>query len=129
MQIPEKNQNEDYEFVNHASRTPKKKISPITLGLLFIAGGFVCSYFFIYQKLQQMAEHSASVSYSMKAMMLGPMLLIFGLYYAVIRPDDLNPVSPRDKKWLYIFVGIFIVAMIALYEWFKTIARGHGYSL
>ncbi|RQO67721.1 hypothetical protein DBR43_24705 [Pedobacter sp. KBW06] len=129
MQIPEKNQNEDYEFVNHASRTPKKKISPVALGLIFIAAGLVCSYFFIYQKLQQMAEHSASISYSKKAMILGPMLLIFGLYYAVIRPDDLNVMSPRDKKWLYLFVAVFIVAMIALYEWFKTIASGYGYSL
>lgn len=129
MQIPENNPNSDYEFVNHSSRTPKKKVSPVLLGLLFIAGGLVCSYFFIYQKLQQMAEHATSISYSMKAMMLGPVLLIFGLYYALIRPSDINPQSPRDKKWLYIFIGIFIVAMIVLYEWFKTEAQGYGYSL
>ncbi|SHG97775.1 hypothetical protein [Pedobacter caeni] len=128
MQIPANNPNEDYEFVNHNSRKPKKAISPLLIGVLFIAAGLLSSYFFIYQKLQQMAEHAPSVSYSVKTMMLGPVLLIFGLYYVLVRPSDLNAQSPRDKKWLYIFIGIFIVAMIILHEWFKAQANGYGYN-
>lgn len=129
MQLPEQNPNKDYEFINHNSRKQKKKISPVLAGLLLIAGGAVLSYFFIYQKLQQMAAHEPSISYSLKMIMLGPMLLIFGLYYILVRPADVNQQSARDKKWLYVFIGIFIVGMIVLYQWFSSMARGYGYSL
>jgi len=129
MQLPEQNPNKDYEFVNHNSRKPKKAISPLMLGLIFIACGAVASYFFIYQKLKEMEAHADAISYSMKLLMVGPMLVIFGLYFVLVKPSDINAQSPRDKKWLYLFVGIFIVAMIILYQWFSKMAEGYGYSI
>jgi len=51
------------------------------------------------------------------------------LYFVLVKPSDINAQSPRDKKWLYVFVGIFIVAMIILYQWFSNMAEGYGYSI
>lgn len=129
MQLPEKDANKDYEFVDHSSRKPAKKISPLFLGLLFLAAGIGCSYYFIYEKLQQMAQHSTSISYSVKMIFLGPTLLLLGLYLMIIRPKDFANDLGMGRKWAYFYIILFIVAMIAFHEWFKATAMGYGYSL
>jgi H+/Cl- antiporter ClcA len=123
------NQNADFEYSNRNSRKPRKNISPVFLGALLIAGGLIASYFFLFRKLQMMAERVAQISYSIKTLLLGPMLILFGLFYMIIRPTTPNLTDSREKKWFYLFLIMMLLVMGGVYFWVKQYASTYGYFL
>jgi H+/Cl- antiporter ClcA len=123
------NPNAGFEYSNKNSRKPKKNISPVFLGSLLIAGGLIAGYFFLFRKLQMMAEMVEQISYSMKAMLLGPMCILFGLFYIIIRPKSPNITDSREKKWFYLFMAVMLLIMAGMYFWIRQYALTYGYSL
>lgn len=123
------NPNADFEYSNKNSRKPKKNISTVFLGSLLIAGGLAASYFFLFRKLQMMTERMEQISYSMKAMLLGPMCIVFGLFYMIIQPKSPNITDSREKKWFYLFMTIMLLVMAVMYFWIKQYAAAYGYTL
>ncbi|MCW3465992.1 hypothetical protein [Chitinophaga nivalis] len=112
-----------------ASHTPvpDKTYSPVWVGLVMLGGGIVAAYFFIYRNYALMKAGAREITYSVKGMMLGPVAIIFGLYYLLIRPTALNPVSRRDRGWLYVFIVIMMATIAGLYFAEKSFAAEHGY--
>lgn len=125
------NPNEDYEYINKKSRKPKIEVSPRLIGFVFLIGGLVLGYIYIYEPIQGMAHHLKNVDYSIKAILCCSMLLTFGLF-SLLAPVSLvrKVVEPGGKsKWLWIVFVIMLVVCALLYFLLKYQAEQYGYFI
>lgn len=125
------NPNEPYEYHNKNSRKPANKYRIRLLGLGLVAGGAILGYFLIFQKIQQMAEGAKHVQYSMKGIMISPLLLSLGLFLLCAPPKiAASAMQPGGKsKWVWILLTIILGCCCLTYFFVQQEIHQHGYML
>ncbi len=97
------------ENENIAAKKPVSKTRKRMLGVLFILIGLVLGYFFIYLKIADM-EQQKEITYSVKAMVLVPFSMVFGLYYILFTPSGSGAWKDLTVKERPIFIITLVLA-------------------
>lgn len=121
------NDNQPYEYHNKYSRKPLK---PWLIGLVFIVIGSLFGYYSIIRVLQQMAERAESVKYSVQGVLIGPFMLVSGLFL-LFAPKDIaaEVMKPGGKsKWIWLVFIIVGGCCVLTYFLFKHQAAKYGYT-
>lgn len=99
-------------------------------GLLVLAIGAVIGWFFILGPLHQAQAGASTVRYSLKAMVLVPGCLVFGLGYLLggdrLVYHDAQRKRPTPAGWA--LIAAFLVLAALFYWWFKQQFAALGYG-
>lgn len=99
-------------------------------GVLVLALGAVIGWYFILGPLHQAQAGAPTVRYSLKAMVLVPGCLVFGL--AFLFGGDKLPYRDAERKRLtpigWVLVAIFAAVAALCYWWFKQQFAALGYA-
>ena len=99
-------------------------------GVLVLSIGAVIGWFFILGPLHEAQAGAPTVRYSLKAMVLVPACLVFGLAFLV--GGDKLAYRDAERKRLtplgWVLVAIFAAAVALCYWWFKQQFAALGYG-
>ena len=101
------------------------------VGILALVGGFVFIYLGIYKPISDAANHEPSISVSMKAAVIAPLVLALGVVYTVFGPLTAGILGPRNRPSIlgWAFYIFFTILGFLVYWWVKSVVNGYGYSL
>ncbi len=99
-------------------------------GLLVLAIGALIGWFFILGPLHEAQAGAATVRYSLKAMVLVPACLVFGLAF-LVRGNKLAYHDAQRKRLTptgWMLTALFAVLAALFYWWFKQQFAALGYG-
>ncbi len=113
---------------NSSSRRPAR--AKIIIGTMMVLVGLIFAYFFVYQKIQAMRQHE-DFTYSVKAMIIVPLGVVFGLYYIIFQPSGNGAwknLEPKEKPSFIVTLVVFFISCILLAIWFNSQLKKYGYA-
>ncbi len=118
------------ETNTHSEVKPASKTRKRILGLFLIAIGLGFGYFFIYRNIEAM-QHHEEFSYYLKAMVLVPFAIVFGLYYVVFTPSGSGAwkdLTPGEKPPFVAALVLSALATVGMFYWFNAQLVAYGYE-
>lgn len=109
---------------------PSSKTRKILIGVFFILLGAAFAYFFIYKPLQSI-QRQEEVKYYLKAMVLVPFSIVFGLYYIIFTPSGSGAWKELSSKEKPAFIAALVLSVLAtagLVYWFSSQLQAGGYT-
>jgi multisubunit Na+/H+ antiporter MnhB subunit len=100
------------------------------IGILCLIGSLVFIYLGIYQPISDAAHHEPTVSLSMKAAIIAPLVFALGITFTVLGDKTTKYLGPRNQlsKLGWAFFIFFTILGILVYWWVQTIVKSYGYS-
>ena len=103
---------------------------PRSVGAILALFGAALCYWMIYLPIQQAEEHAASIQLSLKGAMIGLMLTVIGLIYAIFGARFariFQPSAEESKVPAYIVGTVLAVMGVGIYMALKSYLESKGY--
>lgn len=101
------------------------------IGILALLGSFVFIYLGIYKPISDAANHEPTISFSMKAAIIAPLVFALGLVYTIFGPLTAGILGPRNRPsflgWAF-YIFFFILGFF-VYSWVNSVVKGYGYDV
>ena len=100
------------------------------VGVLALLVSPVFIYLGIYKPISDAAHHESTISMSMKAAIIAPLILALGIVYTVFGPLTAGVLGPRNRPSIigWAFYIFFIIVGFLVYWWVKSVVTSYGYS-
>ena len=104
--------------------------NPILVGLTAMITGGAFLYLFVFRKIQAAIAGAEHIYTSLAASGVGPLFILIGLFYVLVKPQSLKPeeMPPKQRTlyWTMIAIGFIIGLITAL--WLKNYVKEAGYE-
>lgn len=104
--------------------------NPIVVGLTAMIAGGASLYLFVFRKMQAATAGVENIYTSFAASGLGPICMLMGLFYVLVKPQSLKPEEMLPKQrilyWTMAAIG-FIIGLSTAF-WLKNYIKEAGYA-
>ncbi|MFT4094320.1 MAG: hypothetical protein QM640_11840 [Niabella sp.] len=102
----------------------------IAVGLTTIIAGGVFLYLFVFRNTQDVADAISHIYISFAASGVGPVFILIGLFYVLVRSESLNPeeMSSKERTLYWIMVATGLIIGLSTAFWLQHYVKEAGYS-